>query len=186
MRKGIGVLDGGSNAPGNYALIYIALVAPLSRGIITINSSDISDPPIINPNWLSSETDQKLNIQAFKMARALFNTTAIKPILRGPELAPGEAVQSDEEILDFIMGNTGTLFHASRTCAMGRANDTMAVIDSRARVIGVSGLRVVDASSFPILPPGHPTSTICEYQLCWLGGGELINSRRCISGEDRG
>jgi len=48
---------------------------------------------------------------------------------------------------------------------MGRVNDTVAVTDSRARVIGVSGLRVVDASTFPLLPPGHSQSTICKYML---------------------
>jgi choline dehydrogenase len=46
---------------------------------------------------------------------------------------------------------------------MGLKNDTEAVVDSRARVYGVSGLRVVDASSFPNSPPGHPMSTVCEY-----------------------
>jgi choline dehydrogenase len=97
---------------------------------------------------LLSETNQKLNVEAFKTARALFNTTALNPIIRGPELVPGEAVQSDEGILDFIRGNTGTLYRASCTCAMGRPNDTMAVIDSKARVIGVSGLRVVDATGY--------------------------------------
>ena len=49
-------------------------------------------------------------------------------------------------------------WHAACTCRMGRANDTMAVVDSEARVIGVSGLRVVDASAFALLPPGHPVS----------------------------
>lgn len=46
---------------------------------------------------------------------------------------------------------------------MGRLNDTMAVVDSKARVIGVKGLRVVDTSSFPILPPGHPQATIYAF-----------------------
>jgi hypothetical protein len=45
---------------------------------------------------------------------------------------------------------------------MGKETDPMAVLDSKARVYGVSGLRVVDASSFPILPPGHPMSTVCK------------------------
>lgn len=45
---------------------------------------------------------------------------------------------------------------------MGKETDRMAVLDSKARVYGVSGLRVVDASSFPILPPGHPMSTVCK------------------------
>jgi choline dehydrogenase len=43
---------------------------------------------------------------------------------------------------------------------MGRSSDPIAVVDSKARVFGVQGLRVVDASSFPLLVPGHPQSTI--------------------------
>jgi choline dehydrogenase len=55
-----------------------------------------------------------------------------------------------------------TVWHASCTCAMGKKSNPNAVIDSTAKVIGVSNLRVVDASSFPVLPPGHPQSTVCE------------------------
>lgn len=46
---------------------------------------------------------------------------------------------------------------------MGLQNDTMAVLDSKSRVYGVTGLRVVDASAFPILPPGHPSSLVCKF-----------------------
>ena len=53
-----------------------------------------------------------------------------------------------------------TLYHASATCKMGRSGDAMAVVDSKARVFGVEGLRVVDASAFPFLPPGHPQATV--------------------------
>jgi choline dehydrogenase len=101
---------------GNYALIYTVLVAPLSRGNVTIQSNDTADHPIINPNWLASETDQKLNIEAFKTARALFNTTAVRSIITGPEVSPGESVQTDEEILAFIQNQAATLYHASCTC----------------------------------------------------------------------
>ncbi|KAM3557503.1 hypothetical protein MY1884_004490 [Beauveria asiatica] len=54
-----------------------------------------------------------------------------------------------------------TIFHVASTCSMGKSTDKMAVVDNHARVFGVSGLRVVDASIFPILPPGHPMSTVC-------------------------
>jgi hypothetical protein len=47
---------------------------------------------------------------------------------------------------------------------MGKTSDPASVIDSKAQVIGVQGLRVVDASSFPLLPPGHPQSTVCEFE----------------------
>lgn len=49
-----------------------------------------------------------------------------------------------------------TVWHASCTCKMGKIDDPDAVVDSKAKVIGVTGLRVVDASSFALLPPGHP------------------------------
>jgi hypothetical protein len=52
--------------------------------------------------------------------------------------------------------------------AMGKRSDPKSVVDSKARVIGVGGLRVVDASSFPLLPPGHPSATICEFQELFL------------------
>lgn len=45
---------------------------------------------------------------------------------------------------------------------MGRANDSMAVVDSKANVIGVTGLRVVDSSSFRFTPPGHTQAATCE------------------------
>lgn len=84
------------------------------------------------------------------------------PILIGTENFPGVAVQTDAQILDTIRKTFTTVFHASCTCKMGEASDPDAVVDSKARVFGVEGLRVVDAASFALLPPGHPVSTVCE------------------------
>ena len=61
-----------------------------------------------------------------------------------------------------IQKSATSIDHAAGTSAMGKLGDRNAVVDSRARVIGVQGLRVVDASAFPILPPGHPQATVCE------------------------
>jgi choline dehydrogenase len=55
------------------------------------------------------------------------------------------------------------MWHASCTCKMGVESDDMAVVDSHAQVFSVEGVRVVDASAFPFLPPGHPQSTICKF-----------------------
>lgn len=73
---------------------------------------------------------------------------------------PGPNVTSDKAILDYIMNSSYQNWHASCTCRMGKRNDSMAVVDTHAKVIGVNGLRVVDASSFALLPPGHPQSTV--------------------------
>ncbi|MCJ1462091.1 hypothetical protein MMC07_000691 [Pseudocyphellaria aurata] len=144
----------------NYASVSIALVAPLSRGTVDISSSDTADQPVINPNWLTSPTDQAVVVAGYKRIRQLFDTQAMRPILIGPEYFPGTNVTTDEEILDLIRRSFSTVFHASATCAMGKTTDVNAVVDSRARVIGVKGVRVVDASAFPFLPPGHPVSTV--------------------------
>ncbi|EME81572.1 uncharacterized protein MYCFIDRAFT_138304 [Pseudocercospora fijiensis CIRAD86] len=145
-----------------YATILAALVAPISRGNVTIVSDDTDDLPLINPAWLTSPTDQQVAIAAYKRVRAAFMSRAMQPILADPnEYFPGtDKVQTDSQILETIRDTLQTVWHASCTCKMGKSSDPMAVVDSRARVFGVTGLRVVDASSFPLLPPGHPQSTI--------------------------
>lgn len=92
----------------------------------------------------------------------MFATRAMQPVLIGPEYVPGTNVTSDEDILQVIRQTVSTVYHAACTCAMGRSNDSQAVVDNKARVLGVQGLRVVDASAFPLLPPGHPAATVCK------------------------
>lgn len=147
-----------------YATILGALVAPTSRGNVTIASNDTSDLPIINPNWLSTEADQQIAIAAYKRIRGMFHSTAMAPIVVGDEYFPGSQYQTDAEILEVIRNTLMTIYHAACTCKMGTRDDPMAVLDSRARVFGVDRLRVVDASAFPILPPEHPQSTVCKMQ----------------------
>ncbi|KAJ6134693.1 Dehydrogenase patE [Penicillium sp. IBT 18751x] len=145
---------------GQYGSIVASLVASTSRGNITISSSNTEDSPIINPNWLATETDQKVAVEAYKRIRAAFYTNAMKSILVGPEFFPGLKYHTDADILNVIRNTLMTIYHAACTCKMGPRSDTMAVVDHKARVYGVHGLRVVDASAFPILPQGHPQSTI--------------------------
>ncbi|KAL8935222.1 MAG: hypothetical protein Q9216_005532 [Gyalolechia sp. 2 TL-2023] len=142
----------------NYASVGTAVVAPLSRGEISINSSNMADPPLINPNWLTHPTDIQLAIAAFKRQRQVW--AAMSNLTIGEEQIPGPAVQSDADILDFIRRTLAPVWHAAATCKMGPRSDRMAVVDTHARVYGVQGLRVVDASSFPFLPPGHPQATV--------------------------
>ncbi|RHZ46918.1 GMC family oxidoreductase [Aspergillus thermomutatus] len=142
-----------------YASILGTLVAPTSRGSVTIASGNISEPPLINPNWLATETDQRMAVAIFKRVREAFQSRAMAPVVIGEEYFPGPGVQTDEEILEFIRDNVMTIFHPACTCKMGVNTDPMAVVDSQGRVFGTHGLRVIDASAFPILPPGHPQAT---------------------------
>ncbi|KAL8831535.1 MAG: hypothetical protein Q9191_000813 [Dirinaria sp. TL-2023a] len=139
----------------NYATINPGLIAPLSRGNVTISSPDMEDPPVLNPNWLSDPTDQQLAIESFKRSRQVWSVLAQDGVTVGDvETLPGLNVTSDQDILAYIQKSFMTIYHAAATCKMGNATDDMAVVDSRARVFGVQNLRVVDASAFPFLPPG--------------------------------
>ena len=153
-----------------YSTILASPVAVTSRGNVTITSNDMSDLPVINPNWLNTETDQQLAIAGYKRTREAFGSQAMAPIVIGDEYYPGIQFGTDTEILDIIKNNLMTVSHASCTCKMGTRDDAMAVLDSQARVFGVNSLRVVDASAFAILPPGHPQATVCEISKFYLLG----------------
>lgn len=145
-----------------YVAASVGLVATFSRGNVTINSTDTAVNPIVNPNWLSDPRDQDIAVAAFRRGRQLFSTNAIRPIVQF-EAFPGANQTTDSQILDIIKASANSVYNAAGTNQMGKPNDPMAVVDSRGRVIGVSSLRVVDASIFPFLPPGQPSATVCEY-----------------------
>jgi choline dehydrogenase len=168
-------MSGVEGAYNDYGTFVIVPVTPTSRGNITLQSNSMLDPPVINPNWLTSQTDKELALQALKRGRAIISSAAMQPILIGNETAPGQDVQTDEQLNEYIRNNFFMNWHAAATCRMGRRNDSMAVVDSKARVIGVDGLRVVDASAFALLPPGHPVST--TYGLAEKISSDIIAAR---------
>ncbi|KAJ4303196.1 hypothetical protein N0V90_002089 [Kalmusia sp. IMI 367209] len=149
---------------GNYVSPMVALTAPFSRGNITIASTDTNDNPILSPNWLLDPRDQEVVVAAFKRARQVMTQKAIASVV-GAEAFPGTNVSRDADILKLAQKQAFSSYHGSCTCAMGLKSDKMAVLDSKARVYGVSGLRVVDASSFPVLPPGTPSHTVFSLYL---------------------
>jgi choline dehydrogenase len=91
-------------------------------------------------------------VEAIRCTRRILGQPAFAP-LRGAELAPGDAVQSDEEILDFVAREGESAYHPSCTCRMGLGGD--AVTDPQLRVHGLQGLRVVDASVMPSVTNGN-------------------------------
>ena len=158
------LVTGDPNDGYDYASLAVATVAPRSRGYLTIASADSAVSTVISPNWMTDPTDVEVAVAGFKRARAFWQTEAMRSFRVGDDEAfPGlQKVQTDAQIEDIIRKSLNTIYHAACTCAMGRSDDVNAVIDSHARVIGVEGLRVVDASSFPLFPPGHPQATVCE------------------------
>ncbi|KAA8614449.1 Choline dehydrogenase [Pyrenophora tritici-repentis] len=159
-----------------YATILGGIVAPTSRGNVTLQSASMTSAPLINPNWLTSRADQELAIALYRRMRQIWASETMQQVVIGDEYWPGKEKDSDEEILAVVRDSLMTIWHASCTCKMGKKEDSMAVVDPQARVYGVQGLRVVDASALPILPPGHPTSTI--YALAEKIAAGIINANK--------
>jgi len=121
---------------------------PESRGRIFLKSADPLQAPGIDPNYLATDSDRRSARAGFKMVRNIFRQGSFAAV-RGAELSPGSAVQSDEDIDRWIAANAVTIYHPVGSCRMG--SDTDAVVDERLRVRGVERLRVIDASVMPLL-----------------------------------
>ena len=139
-------------------------VRPTSRGSVHINSSDPEAPPVISPNYLSTEEDRKVAAESLRLTRKIAQQAALGPYAP-EEYKPGVQYQTDDELVK-AAGDIGTtIFHPVGTCKMGRDNDPMAVLDSELRVRGIHHLRVVDASAMPTITSGNtaaPTMMIAE------------------------
>ncbi|KAF6811615.1 choline dehydrogenase [Colletotrichum sojae] len=175
----VGSFSTGPGQTSGTLAAYMPLV--FSRGNVSIPSASIlGTAPKINLNWLSDEADVELAVAAVKRLRAAWgsefaNTPGFKA---GPETLPGEAVQTDEEILEYVRANAGQVWHPVSTCSMGKEEDFAAgkaVVDSRGRIFGVQGLRVADASTFPFAIPGHPQSAV--YALAEKIADDIISGR---------
>ncbi len=139
---------------------------PHSRGTITLASADPMDHPRIEANYLDDARDMETLVAAVKLARGLLNTTAFAAHRRD-EFEPGDKVQSDEDIREFIRERAETIYHPVGTCKMGPDPSAVsgAVVDARLRVHGIDGLRVIDASIMPTLVGSNtnaPTTAIAE------------------------
>lgn len=137
---------------------------PESRGTVHIKSAQHDAHPAIRPNYLHDPLDQQTAVAGLRWARELASQPALAQYIEH-ELEPGEALQTDDELLEFARETGGTIYHPVGTCKMGPDGDTMAVVDDQLRVRGVEGLRVVDASVMPRLVSGNtnaPTIAIAE------------------------
>jgi choline dehydrogenase len=136
---------------------------PTSRGSVHLRSRDPLSSPAIAPNSLSTPEDLA---DVYEGARVLRRISAAKPLAAviESELAPGESVQADAEVLQDFRRRAGSVFHPCGTCAMG-PDPKSSVVDPRLRVHGLAHLRVVDASTFPAVTSGNinaPTLMLAE------------------------
>jgi choline dehydrogenase len=149
---------------------------PTSRGSVRIRSNKFDAAPAIAPNYLSTPEDRKLAAESLRITRRIVAQPALAKY-QPQEWRPGPQYQSDEELARLAGDIATTIFHPVGTTKMGRDNDPMAVLDSRLRVRGIAGLRVVDAGAMPTITSGNtnsPTLMMAEKAAEWI----LSDARR--------
>jgi choline dehydrogenase-like flavoprotein len=164
-------VDEGLSTPLDHAFA-IGVCAPLkptSRGKVTLRSARPDAKPRILHNYLATEADRATMIAGVRVAMEIFRQPVLAKLRRAPFSVPASDTESD--IVAFFERRTGSSFHPTSTCAIGQ------VVDPELRVIGIEGLRVVDASVMPTLPRGNtnaPTITIAEKAADLIKGGVAV------------
>lgn len=146
----------------NALTVSVCNLRPTSRGSVHARSKDLYDKPVIAPHYLTTKEDKQVAIESIRLARDIMKHL---PQYEPEEYLPNASYQSDRE-LETAAGMIGTtIFHPVGTCKMGDPSDEMAVVDKELKVIGLEGLRVIDASIMPTITSGNtnsPTVMIAE------------------------
>lgn len=143
--------------------LMVCHLHPESRGRITLRDASPFSKPVIDANYLSSESDLDALVTGVKKSREIFSRPAFEPYVQ-EESQPGKSVVTDEQIRQYIRENAETLYHPVGTCKMGV--DPMSVVDPQTlKVHGLENLRVIDASIMPTITSGNtnaPVTMIAE------------------------
>ena len=126
---------------------------PLSRGSVRIVSTDPTQSPSVNPNWWSDGRDRSKAVEILRILRRLAASPSLADYV-GVERTPGQAVQTDEDLVEELKWMISPGLHGTGTCSMGLSPST-SVVDGRCRVHGIEALRVVDASIMPTPVSGN-------------------------------
>jgi choline dehydrogenase len=156
--------------PGISALGFA--LRPTSEGSITITSANPTAPLRIEPGYLTSEYDRTTTANLVRRMRELFAQSPIADRI-SHETFPGPGAQSDDDLIDSALDGGYTGYHAIGSCAMGPGDGD--VVDSRLRVRGVDGLRVVDGSVLPIMLAGNLNGPIMA--MAWRAADFILADR---------
>jgi choline dehydrogenase len=168
--------DGKEAFPGHGFQVHIGHNKPKSRGSVKIASKDANVAPKIQFNYLSHQEDIEGFRACVRLTREIINQPGLDEF-RGEEIQPGIAIETDEQIDDFVRNAVESAYHPSCSCKMGE--DSMSVVDSETKVHGINGLRVVDSSIFPTIPNGNlnsPTIMVAERAADMILGKTLLSA----------
>jgi choline dehydrogenase-like flavoprotein len=157
VEEGVGTVPGGNGATCNSYH-----VRPRSRGSVKLRSSNLADPPLIDPNSFAEPYDLERHIDGIKITQEVGQTRAMRKFVAS-EYFPGPTVKSRQDYVEAARANARSSYHPVGTCKMGR--DAMAVVDPTLRVRGIEGLRVCDSSVMPEVVSSNtnaPTIAIAE------------------------
>ena len=135
----------------------VCQLRPESRGFVRIKSGDPAQAPAIRPRYLTSRLDRDTVVDGMRLLRRIMAQPAMRRYI-AEERAPGDACESDADLLAFARATGTTVYHPTSTCRMGA--DGNAVVDERLRVRGIDALRVVDGSIMPALVSGNTNAAV--------------------------
>ncbi len=176
--------DGRSAFDGHGFQVHIGHNKPKSRGWVRAKSSNPTDSPEIQFNYLEHESDREGFRDCVRLTREIINQPVFDPF-RGDEIKPGHGVQTDAEIDAFVRSAVESAYHPSCSCRMG--SDELAVVDPETRVRGIERLRVIDSSIFPTIPNGNlnaPTIMVAEKAADMIRGKESLSPSDAVVGMD--
>jgi choline dehydrogenase len=156
----IGIVDDHTRKQhlGHGYTLHVTLMRPASRGTVTLNSANPEDAPLIDPRFLSDPKDIQVLVKATGMGYDIMESAALAPY-RGKMLYQLER-NNPAKIEEYLRRNSDTEYHPVGTCKMGPSTDPTAVVDPNLKVHGLEGLRVTDASVFPLLTTGNTNAPV--------------------------
>jgi choline dehydrogenase len=141
-----------------------------STGTVRLSSSDPKDKVVINPNVLSTPNDVQGLVNGLKtILLPFFQGLINKGLVSQGSISPSA---TDAELKAYVLNNVESSHHASGTCKVGKSSDPMAVVDKNFLVMGMSNLRVIDASVFPKVPSGNTNASTMT--TAYLGASKIL------------
>lgn len=149
--------------PGFGMTLNSYFLRPRSRGTVRVASSDPTQSPLIDPNFLADDYDLEMTIAGVQQSRQIMEQTSMAAFIKKEHIGDGSRVATRDEYVNFVRSYGRTSYHPVGTCAMGTTDDS--VVSPRLKVHGLEGLRVVDSSIMPRLVSANtqaPTIMIAE------------------------
>ena len=148
---GSGIEAGVAKMRNSGVTLNTAYLRPRSRGTVRLASSDPAAAPLLDPNYWADPHDKAMGIKGLRLAREILSQAALKRYVKA-EVLPGAGMTTDEDLFNYACQHAKTDHHPVGTCKMGPESDRYSVVSPDLKLMGLQGLRVVDASVMPRVP----------------------------------